>query len=124
MEDYRSRDKSWDYCRIAINFLGDNKIPFQDMKNADALVGNTTMSKDKHCLAKAGEIYLVQMAYVNTTTLDLSSATGDFIVDWFNPATGGKLQKGNTKSVKGGKVVDLGKAPKAADDWIVLVRKK
>jgi len=124
MEDYRSRDKSWDYCRIAINFLNDTKIPFQDMKNADALIGNTTASKDKHCLAKTGEIYVVQLAYVNTSTLDLTACSDTFTVEWFNPVTGGKLLKGSVKSVKGGKVSDLGKAPFAANDWIVLIRKK
>ncbi|WP_372775376.1 DUF5060 domain-containing protein [Mangrovibacterium sp.] len=125
MEDFRSRDKSWDYCRIAINFLSDNGIPFQDMKNADKLIGNTNMDKDKHCLAKPGEIYLVQLAYVISSTLDLSGVAGDFTVEWFNPATGGKLQVGNVKKVKGGGVVELGKAPVAGgDDWLVLVRKK
>jgi hypothetical protein len=125
MEDYRSRDQSWDYCRMAINFLYDNKIPFQEMKNADALVGNTTMAKDKHCLAKAGEIYLVQLAYVPTSTLDLKEVPGDFTIEWFNPVTGGKLLKGSVKSAKGGKLVSLGNAPaKVNQDWIVLVKKK
>ncbi len=124
-EDFRSRDKSWDYCRVAINFLKDNKIPFQNMKNADALVGNTELNKDKHCLAKADEIFLISLAYVPTTTLDLTSATGSYSVEWFNPIAGGKLLKGNIKSVKAGAIVDLGKAPsKLAQDWVVLVRKK
>lgn len=125
MEDYRSRDKSWDYCRIAINFLSENNIPLQDMKNADELVGNTKGSKDRHCLAKAGEIYLVQLAYVKTASLDLRAVSGTFSVDWFNPAAGGKLQRGSKKTVKGGKIVELGKAPSSrGDDWIVLLRKK
>ncbi len=125
MEDYRSRDKSWDFCRFAINFLSENKIPFQEMKNMDALVGNTDMGKDKHCLVKEGNIYLVNLAYVKTTTIDLTGVSGEFTVDWFNPMTGGKLLKGRVKSVKGGKVVDIGKAPLAnADDWVVVIRKK
>ena len=123
-EDFRSRDKSWDFCRIAINFLKDQKIPFQEMKNADALVGNLELNKDKHCLAKAGEIYMVQLAYVPTSTLDLTNIDGSFTVEWFNPALGGKLQKGSVKTLKGGKVVELGKAPTAANqDWIVIVKK-
>ena len=125
MEDFRSRDKSWDFCRVGINFLSDNKIPFQEMKNADVLIGNSDGSKDKHCLAKTGEIYLVQLAYVSTTTLDLSVDSETFTVEWFNPATGGKLLKGSVKTLKGGKVADLGKAPSKADqDWIILIRKK
>jgi len=125
MEDFRSRDKSWDFCRIAVNFLIDNNIPFQDMKNMDALIGNNEMDKEKHCLGKPGEIYLVYLAYVNTTNLDLAYENGDFTVEWFNPVTGGSLQKGNVRSVKGGKTVSLGKAPKSSNqDWVVLVRRK
>ena len=124
-EDFRSRDKSWDYCRIAINFLSDNKIPFQEMKNADALIGNTTQTKEKHCLATDGEIYLVQLAYVPTSTLDLKEVQGDYTIDWFNPVTGGKLTKGSTKTAKGGKVIALGNPPLAVNqDWVVVVKKK
>ena len=31
-EDWRSRDQSWDYCRIAIGFFHDNEIPFWEMR--------------------------------------------------------------------------------------------
>ncbi len=125
MEDFRSRDKSWDYCRIAVNFLSDNKIPFQDMKNRNELIGNTDLNKDKHCLAKDGEIYLIYLAYSKTTSLDLTGISGDFTIEWFNPMQGGKLQRGNIKTVKAGKIVALGYAQSKADqDWTVIVRKK
>jgi hypothetical protein len=39
-QDYRSRDKTWDYCRLALDFFRDQKIPFWEMKNANALIGN------------------------------------------------------------------------------------
>ena len=42
-ENFRSRDKSWDYGRIAIDFFHSQKIPFWEMTNVDELVGN-----DKH----------------------------------------------------------------------------
>lgn len=123
-EDLRSRDKSWDYCRIALNFLSDNKIPFQEMKNADALIGNMTMEKDKHCLAKDGEIYVVYLAYAKTSSLDLTGISGNFTIEWFNPVQGGKLQKGSEKNVKAGKIIALGNAPSKADqDWAVIIRK-
>ncbi len=125
MEDYRSRDKSWDFCRIAINFLSENKIPIQEMKNMDNLVDNTDMDKDKHCLAKNAEIYLVQLAYTATSTLDLTGVQGEFSIDWFNPISGGKLLKGSSKTAKGGNIVSLGNAPlKASQDWIVIVKRK
>jgi hypothetical protein len=124
-EDFRSRDLSWNYCAIAINFLKDHKIPFYDMVSADALLNKTDKSHDKHCLAKAGEMYLVNLAYVPTSTLDLTGVSGTFTVKWFNPVTGGKLQNGSVKTVKGGTVVALGNAPsKAQQDWVVIVAKK
>lgn len=125
MEDYRSRDKSWDFCRIAIQFLSEHKIPFQEMKNRNDLIGNTTMSKDKYCLALDGEIYLVYLAYTKSTTIDLTGVSGDFTVEWFNPATGGKLLNGSPKSIKGGAFVALGNPPsRIGDDWVVMIRKK
>ena len=124
-EDFRSRDKSWDYCRVAINFLHKANIPFQEMKNCNALIGNNDLSKDKFCLAKENEIYMVYLAYVSTSTLDLTSATGKYSVEWYNPKIEGGMQKGSIKTVKGGKIVELGKAPSKADqDWIVVIRKQ
>ncbi len=88
MEDFRSRDKSWEYAKIALDFFQTN-IPYQDMKNADALVGNSSGDKGKHCLAKEGELYLVYLAYDQSTTIDLSASKGKYRVRWFNPRTGG-----------------------------------
>jgi hypothetical protein len=125
LQDFRSRDKSWDYCSIALQFLSDNKIPLERMKNSDALIGNNNMDKGKHCLACKGEIYLVQLAYEPTTTLDLTNDEGEFSIEWFNPATGERLRKGSIRTVKGGKIVDLGRAPSYnGDDWVVLVKNK
>jgi len=122
-EDWRSRDKSWDYARIALEFFPANKIPFWEMKNANALIGNAANKNDKYCLAKAGEVYVVFLAKDGTTDLDLSGATGSFAVKWFNPRTGGQLLDGSVKSVKGGGGVSLGQPPMDADqDWVVLVR--
>ena len=123
-EDFRSRDKSWDYCRIALDFFRDEKIPFADMQNADALVGNDQNDNSKYCLAKPGEIYLVYLPNGGSSGLDLSGATGDFTVSWFDPRTGGALQAGSVKQVAGGGKVSLGDAPSdAAEDWAILVKK-
>ena len=123
-EDFRSRDKSWDYCRIALEFFPANQIPFQDMTNADALVGNEKNDNSKYCLAKAGEVYLVYLPNGGSTDLDLSAANGGFTVSWFNPRTGGELQRGSVKQVSGGGKVSLGNAPSDTDeDWAILVRR-
>ena len=123
-EDFRSRDKSWDYCRIALDFFRDEKIPFQDMTNADALVGNDKNDNSKYCLAKEGEVYLVYLPNGGSTELDLSAANGGYTVSWFNPRTGGELQSGSVKQVSGGGTVSLGNAPFDTDeDWAILVRR-
>jgi hypothetical protein len=123
-EDWRSRDCSWDYARIALGFFAANKIPFWEMKNANGLVGNTTNDNSRYCFAKAEEVYLVFLANGGTADLDLGGATGGFSVKWFNPRTGGPLLTGSVKSVRGGGPVALGNPPgEATDDWVVVVRK-
>lgn len=123
-EDFRSRDQSWDYCRIALDFFKDLSIPFWEMENKNALIGNSAHNKEKMCLAKEGEIYLIYLAYAETADLDLSAASGKFTVEWFNPRKGGVLGRGKVKRVKGGKIVSLGKAPiDQGEDWMVVVRK-
>lgn len=123
-EDFRSRDKSWDYCRIALDFFRDEKIPFQDMSNTDALIGNDKNDNSKFCLAKAGEVYLVFLPNGGSTDLDLTGAKGDFSVSWFNPREGGALQDGSVSRVAGGGTVQLGQAPADPDeDWAILIRR-
>ncbi|MDX2432411.1 MAG: DUF5060 domain-containing protein [Bacteroides sp.] len=122
-EDFRSRDKSWGFAKIALDFFGEN-IPFQDMQNADALIGNTDGDKGKHCLAQEGKIYLIYLAYEKTTSLDLTGTKGSYKVKWFNPRTGGDFQATDIKKVKGGKLVELGMPPSdEGEDWLIVVSK-
>jgi hypothetical protein len=124
LEDYRSRDKSWDYCRIALDFFKTNNIPFWEMKNMNHLIGNMENTKEKYCFAKEGEVYVVYLGYVSTSTIDLSGTEGSFSVNWFNPEQGGPLLRGNVRNVKGRSVVNLGAPPKGKNsDWIVLLKK-
>ncbi|PAY17790.1 hypothetical protein CKO51_19990 [Rhodopirellula sp. SM50] len=123
-EDWRSRDQSWDYCRIAIGFFHDHQIPFWEMKNADELIGNPDRKPTKYCFAKANDTYLVYLCDGGSSTLDLSGTAGDYDVRWFNPRDGGALQSGSTTSVAGGGTVSLGDAPSDPDqDWLVVVKK-
>ncbi len=123
-EDFRSRDKSWDYCRIALNFCRDEKIPFTEMSTANALIGNTKDDNSKFCFAKTGELYLVYLPTGGTAELDLSGATGAFTVKWFNPRTGGELAVGSVNSIQGGSTGALGNPPvDPTEDWMVVVRK-
>lgn len=73
-------------------------------------------------LAKKGEIYAIYLTFGGQATLDLSAVTGSFSVDWYNPRTGGALQKGVIQQLEGGDVVSLSGPPEDSDkDWVVLV---
>jgi hypothetical protein len=124
LENFRSRDKSWDYARIALTFFRSEKIPFWDMTNADGLVGNISNDNSVFCFAKAGELYLVYLPSGGSADLDLTGATGQFSVNWFDPRTGGALKRGSVATVKAGGKVTLGLAPGSPEeDWLVVVRK-
>jgi hypothetical protein len=120
LEDFRSRDQTWDYCRIALEFFSRTDIPVEEMKNADELVGNTERDNSCYCFAKPGELYLVYLPEGGTEQLDLTGATGTFSCKWFNPRTGGALQAG--EKVKSGEIVSL-VAP-SKDDWLAVVKRK
>jgi hypothetical protein len=119
-EDFRSRDNSWDYCRIALDFFREQKVPVGEMKTANALVGNAKDTNDKFCLAKPDALYLVYLPAGGTAALDLTGATGAFSVQWFNPRAGGALVDGAVRSVKGGASHTL--AAPDEQDWLAVVR--
>jgi hypothetical protein len=122
-EDWRSRDQSWDYCRIALDFFRQQNIPFWNMKNADELIGNSEFNNGKYCLAAPGENYLIYLPDGGSTTLDLSGVDGDFSVRWFNPRDGGPLLVGSVKELKGGKSVTIGMPPNDPEqDWVAVIR--
>jgi Domain of unknown function (DUF5060)/Putative collagen-binding domain of a collagenase len=124
LQDFRSRDKSWDYCHIALDFLSDNQIPIGDMVNANGLVGNAKNDNSKYCLAKKNQTYLVYLPNGGTTELDLTEANGDFKVLWFNPRSGGALLTSDIKQVRGGSSTKIGQPPTDSDqDWAIVVRR-
>ena len=124
-ENWRSRAKTWEYSRIALDFFRSEKIPFWDMSNTNELIGDRSKDNGGYCFAKGGEIYLVYLRQAEGGSLDLSSASGSFSVEWFNPRTGGALQYGSVKKIKGGSRVSLGRAPAdPQSDWVVVVRSK
>jgi hypothetical protein len=123
-ENFRSRDQSWEYGRLAVDFFHSRKIPFWEMQNADELVGNLKHDNSRFCLAKAGTLYLVYLPTGGAANLDLSGISGEFSVDWFDPRNGGPLRKGSVSSVRGGAAASLGTAPgNPADDWLVVVQR-
>jgi hypothetical protein len=123
-EDWRSRDRSWDYCRIAKDFFHDNRIPFDQMQPADELIGSEPTNNDRFCLAKPNDTYLVYVAHGGQASLDLAEANGSFTVQWFNPRSGGNLVDGEVKAVNGGGTVTTGLPPTDVEqDWLAVIRK-
>ncbi len=121
LEDFRSRDKSWDFCRIALGFFRDHAIPLTKMTNADELVGNAAHDNSVYCLAQKGQLYLVYLPKGGTTALDLSTAPGTFSVAWFNPRTGGTPAADSSPATGGTKHTLT--AP-STDDWLAVIRRK
>ncbi|HUP40564.1 MAG TPA: putative collagen-binding domain-containing protein, partial [Vicinamibacterales bacterium] len=123
-ENFRSRDRSWDYGRIAIGFFHSQNIRFWEMTNADGLVGNEAHDNSRYAFAKANELYLVYLPTGGTANLDLSHARSQFTVEWFDPRTGGVLRRGSVSAVKGGAPATLGSPPdNPNEDWLVVVRR-
>ncbi len=124
-EDWRSRQLSWDYARVALDFFRDEKVPFAEMEPADALVGNAAEDNGRYGLAKRGEIYLVYLPKGGSAELDLSGSGGRFSVAWLDPRNGGPLQPGSVREVEGGAKAPLGAPPTDADDdWLAVVRRR
>ncbi len=123
-EDFRSRERSWDFGRIAIQFFRAHGIPFWDMTSANGLVGNAANDNSRYCLARPGELYLVYLPSGGTVDLDLSLVSGQFSVSWFDPRNGGVLRQGSVRSVAGGMLRSLGASPgDDAEDWLSIVRR-
>lgn len=117
-EDWRSRDRMWNYTRHGIGFF-QKHVPFWEMASSDELV-----DESNYCLSKENEVYLVYLPYGGSASLNLEGAKGKFSVGWYNPRSGGDLMQTTTTTVEGGSVVDLGAAPQESEkDWAILVRK-
>jgi hypothetical protein len=117
-EDFRSRDRMWDYTKYGIDFF-QNHVPFWEMNPMDNLVNNQA-----YCLAKQNEVYLIYLPYGAETSLNLEKATGTFSVAWYNPREGGDLVQGEVTKVEAGSEVSLGALPKDAEkDWAILVKR-
>ncbi|MEM6471893.1 MAG: PA14 domain-containing protein [Planctomycetota bacterium] len=117
LQDFRSRDRWWDYNRFALEFFYDNNVPFWQMQ------GDNSITSADYGFYKSNDTYVIYDKSGGTADLDLSDATGTFEVLWFDPRNGGALQAGSVAAVEGGGTVDLGDAPDSSSaDWAILVR--
>ena len=119
LEDFRSRDQWWDYCRHALEFFKHHQIPVWEMESRDDLLSGAA----GYCLCKVGSVYVVYLKNCDGAKLDLRDAQGSFEVQWFNPREGGPLLTGGVPAIQGGKSRSLGAPPKDPEmDWVVLIR--
>jgi len=112
-ENWRSRERSWEFCRMALEFFRDEAIPFWKMTNRDDLVGNPDHENSRYCLALEGELYLVYLP--DGGSCELTLPPGEFDVRWFNPRAG---EMGEPVPLPGSVL----RAPDETDDWLGVVR--
>lgn len=117
--NWRSRDRMWDYSKLALDFF-QAELPFWSMDPDDDLVSNNTA----YCLAKPGDVYCVFLTEGGTSQLDLGTSADDFTVKWFDSRNGGALQTGSVAMVTGPGQVSIGTPPGSqAKDWAVVVKR-
>lgn len=121
-EDWRSRDKSWNYGRIALDFFRTNKIPFSEMENANALIGNLKNDNSAYCLAKEDALILVYLPKGGSAELTLNNPEM-YGVQRFNPREGGPLVPHPAHSDKN-KLTLAAPENEPTDDWLFVLRKK
>jgi hypothetical protein len=119
-EDWRSRERMWDYTRFALEFF-QRYLPFAEMEPADELTDNPA----DYCLAEPGKVYAIYLPDVKNTKIDLSQVNGLFELLWYNPRNGGELIKGSVEEIEGGQKRYIGQPPAESHlDWAVLLRKQ
>ncbi len=121
LQDFRSRDKWWDYARYALKFFDIADLPLTQMRNNNSL----SSSSNDYCYAKQGEAYVVYLKNGGTTNLNLNGQNGRFTVKWYDPRNGGNLKNGSVTSINGGGNRSIGNAPNnSGKDWVILISKE
>lgn len=113
-EDWRTREAMWDQTRIALTFFH-RDLPFMEMEPREEIVHGG----GAWCLAKENGLFAIYAALPADCRIDLPP--GGYSVHWYDPRTGGALQKG--AGLRGGPRCALGVPPSETDkDWAAIVR--
>ena len=107
LEDFRSRDRTWEFCASALEIFRNSGLPFWEMASGDELVGNPENKNGlPWCLAKKGEDYLVYAPEgIDSVFLDLSGVEGTFQSETFDPL--GEAEPKGGRQIQGGGRVEL-----------------
>ena len=85
---------------------------------------NLVSGSYNYVYAKPDEVYAIYLRDGGSPTLNLSGASGNFTVRWYDPRNGGDLQTSNVTMVTGGSSRSLGNPPnETSKDWAVLVQR-
>jgi hypothetical protein len=126
-QNFRNYDKLWDYNHYAErffrNYLLDNALllsnQLKDLKSSDHQLSGA----QGYCLSLDGyQPFVIYLPSGGNASLDLStSTTADTLrVWWYNPRSGGMLQKGSM--LNGGSTVSIGNPPAdVTSDWVALI---
>ncbi len=122
-EDWRQRNNLWELTNNATTFF-QKHIPFWEMSPEHTLINHPKA----YCLRKIGSVYAIYLPNSGSYTINLKGAKGKYSVQWYNPITGGELQKGSKEKINGGDIVSIGNPPSNKDninqqDWICLLKK-
>ncbi|MEO0732780.1 MAG: PKD domain-containing protein [Bacteroidota bacterium] len=110
LQNFRSRDVTWDYVRHALGFF--RGLDFPSMASADDLVSGN----DNWCFADQGREYAIYLKNGGTANLQLIGSQ-PYAVTWFNPRTG-ESTEGTPLSGPGS--IALGTPPgEMNEDWAI-----
>jgi len=123
-EDWRSRDHLWDLTRHAVDFF-EAHLPFTNMRAANELLRVDGQKEPASCcFALPGEVYAIYRPRRESLRLQLPERSDRFEVFWYNPRTGGPLQRGSVRILESPGQPHLGDPPSEPDqDWTILVRR-
>ncbi|WP_255727697.1 DUF5060 domain-containing protein [Rhodohalobacter sulfatireducens] len=118
-EDWRQRDRLWEITNHAKAFF-EEYLPYWEMEPTHHLVN----AEGAYCLSKTDSLYALYIPDFTEAGLDLTDATGQYQIRWFNPFEGGPLQEGSVDQISGGNQQSLGVPPsRLNEDWVLLVEK-
>lgn len=123
----------WQQSKYALDFFRDNQVPFQDMMSSQNLnslssVNLPQASKDWLLSLPNSKRHVLYRKVGNASGGTLTGfPVGKYDVKWFNPRTGGALQRGSVISftvVNSSNNVIYGTPPSTPTlDWVAHIRK-
>ncbi|WP_054682639.1 choice-of-anchor D domain-containing protein [Rhodothermus marinus] len=119
LEDFRSRDRLWDYTRFARQFFEEH-LPFWEMEPIAA--ADAGAPADAYVLVQPdGQGWKRAALYFPTGQGTVRPPEGTYEVYWFDPRNGGALQQTSPYQITGGQSVTLAPPSANGQDWAVLL---